>query len=271
MNIIQVNLSKGVKKNVESSGEQNGESLLKNQTSSINSFVSQLSHTIVEFMYRSLDLLLLIFLIVIVNVCNDYIKDVLAQFFLKFICVCVIIFVRIKLIEIIYQYMLNTDKRKLVSISGLILVLNIICFLCVFNIIDESIISSDRLIICLTVPLLIMNISIIVNSQSMVPLVIIMLAFIAGIVVFTLVFFIDFGSWKSSLQTASVVYIIFGLFCVIKLLLHYFLNSESKNINDAKKVDNVKADVNDSKADVSKGVSDANADVGDNFSEIKGH
>ena len=257
----------GVKGNIKSSVKQNGESVLENQQSSIKGFVSKLANAIIQLMYRLLDLFLLIFLIFIVNVCNDYIGDVLWQFFCKFMCISIVIFIRVKVMGIIYEYMLNTDERKLIFISGLIFILDVICLLSVFNVIDESVISIDRLIICLTVPLLIMNIAIVLNPQSMIPLIIIILAFIAGIVMFTLSFFVDFGLWKSPLEISSIVYIIFGLFCVIQLVLYYLLNkSKPGGANDIN--DDASGGLNDVKGDATGKSNDVKADVSDKLKKI---
>jgi hypothetical protein len=267
---VEGGIENKAKGNAESSVKQNSTSLLENQQSSINGFVSKLANAIIQLMYRLLDLLLLIFLIFIVNICNDYILDVLWQFFCKFMCIGIIIFIRVKVMGIIYEYMLNTDRRKLIFISGLIFILDVICLLSVYNAIDEFAISIDRLIICLTIPLLIMNIAIVMNPQSMIPLIIIILAFIAGIVVFTLSFFVDFGLWKSPLEIASIVYIILGLLCIIQLLLYYLLNkSKSSSAND---ISDMKGDavgkLNEVKGDATGKFNDVKGDVSDKLKDI---
>jgi hypothetical protein len=222
-----------VKENAEESLKQNGQSALQNQKKSINEFVGKLSKTIIELMYKFIDLIILIFLIFIINVFNEYIKDSFWQFISKFLCICIAIFIYVKFFGVIYENILNKDKRKLAFMSCAIFILDLICVLLIFNIINQETIPNYKLIIFLTLPLLIMNVAIIIDDESIVPLVIILLAFVAGIVVFTLAFFVDFDSWKSPLMIASVVYMIFGLFCVIKLILYYFMN-KSEGESDAK-------------------------------------
>ena len=218
--------------------EQGKESALKNQKSSINGFLNKFVHVIVELIYRAIYIILLIFLILIIDICNFYINDLFFRLFIKLVCIVTVILLGVKIIPTIYFYTLKTDRHKLAFTSGLIFILDILCLLSLVGVLNGDILYDDKLIICLTLPLLIMNISIIINNKSIVPVVIILLAFVGGIVLFTLSFFIDLASWRSSLVIASIVYMIFGLFCIIQLILYSFLNK-----NKSSKADGVDGEV----------------------------
>lgn len=210
--------------------KKNSTGVIMKLLTNVNTFVIELSKFILKFIFLLLMILILILIMFVFNVIN-YVDDLVLQLFIKSVVFTLILLVEMKIDK---SKLFSTDRSKKIVFIIIMIIINILAILDVTKAINENTFEASRLFICITIPWLLMMISLIINDKSIIPAIIIILAFIVGLTMLIVNIFVDIGLWKYSIIISSTIYIVIGLCVIIYLIVR------AKTIDDGRLQDNMK-------------------------------